>query len=135
MKLNGLLEYAEQLPDIRAFLSALATGDLPDEPLGVYHAARPYLVAILAHATHRPLVVVTARTGRARQWVDELRAWLPDEVPVHFFADGDALPYERIPWALETRQRRVESLVSLLTWTADPGNPQSAIRNLPLRSS
>ncbi len=63
---------------------------------------------------NRPLVVVTARTGRARQWVDELRIWLPDEVPVHIFADPDALPYERIPWAPETRQRRLEALVGLL---------------------
>ena len=61
--------------------------------------------------------------------------WLPDEYPVHFFADPDALPYERIPWAPETRQRRLEGLVSLLTMrTTDgprstDGSPQSAIRN------
>jgi transcription-repair coupling factor (superfamily II helicase) len=114
MKLNGLLEYAEHLPEIGGFLSTLAEGGPLREPLGVYHAARPYLAAIMAHAMRRPLVVVTARSSRARQWVDELRTWLPDAVPVHFFADGDALPYERIPWAPETRQRRVESLVSLL---------------------
>jgi transcription-repair coupling factor (superfamily II helicase) len=120
MKLNGLLEYAEQVPDIRAFLMGLAAGDLPAEPLGVYHAARPFLVAVMARAMRRPLLVVTARTSRARQWVDELRAWLPDEVPVHSFADGDALPYERIPWAPETRQRRVESLVSLLNAQSPP---------------
>ena len=54
----------------------------PQPPLGVYHAARPYLVAILAQSLARPLVVLTARSNRARQWVDELRVWLPDEVPV-----------------------------------------------------
>ena len=136
MKLTGLLDYAEQLPPIRAFLFALSAGDLPAAPLGVYHAARPYLAAILAHTLRRPLVVVTARTGRARQWVDDLHAWLPDEVPVHFFSDGDALPYERIPWAPETRQRRIESLVSLLTWTMDDGqwtidNERSAVGHSP----
>jgi transcription-repair coupling factor (superfamily II helicase) len=136
VKLTGLLDFAEQLPPIRAFLSALSAGDLPAAPLGVYHAARPYLAAILAHALRRPLVVVTARTGRARQWVDDLRAWLPDEVPVHFFSDGDALPYERIPWAPETRQRRIESLVSLLTWTMDArrwtmGDGRSAVGHSP----
>jgi len=129
VKLTGLLDYAGQLPAIRAFLSALSAGDAPAAPLGVYHAARPYLAAILAHTLRRPLVVVTARTGRARQWVDDLRAWLPDEVPVHFFGDGDALPYERIPWAPETRQRRIESLVSLLTWTMDDG--RSAVGRSP----
>jgi transcription-repair coupling factor (superfamily II helicase) len=136
MKLTGLLDYAERIPAIGAWLSALSAGNLPAAPLGVYHAARPYLTAILAHTIRLPLVVVTARTGRARQWVDDLRAWLPDEVPVHFFVDGDALPYERIPWAPETRQRRIESLVSLLTWTMhhepraiDNANPQPAIGN------
>jgi transcription-repair coupling factor (superfamily II helicase) len=130
MKLTGLLDYAERIPAIGALLSALSAGNPPTVPLGVYHAARPYLAAILAHTMRLPLVVVTARTGRARQWVDDLRAWLPDEVPVHFFADGDALPYERIPWAPETRQRRIESLVSLLTWTA-PAPPQARVDHGP----
>jgi transcription-repair coupling factor (superfamily II helicase) len=125
MKLSGLIQYAEQLPDVRAFLSTLESDGPPPAPLGVYHAARPYLAAILAHAIRRPLVIITARTGRARQWVDELRAWLPDEIPVHFFADGDALPYERILWAPETRQRRIEGLVSLITWKPAAGaSPQ-----------
>jgi transcription-repair coupling factor (superfamily II helicase) len=124
MKLTGLLDYAERLPAVGFFVSALSSGDLPSAPLGIYHAARPYLTAVLARSLHQPVVVVTARTGRARQWLDDLRTWLPDEIPVHHFADGDALPYERIPWAPETRQRRVESLVSLLTWTAGDLSPQ-----------
>ena len=117
MKLNGLLELGERLPAFRELADSLAMAgaSVPAKPLGVHHAARPYLVAMLARALDRPLVVVTARSGRARQWVDDLRVWLPDEYPVHFFADPDALPYERIPWAPETRQRRLEGLVSLLT--------------------
>jgi len=115
MKLTGLLDYAERLPAIEAFLSALSGDHPPDAPLGIHHAARPCVAAMLAHTLGRPLVAVTARTGRARQWVDDLRTWLPDEVPVHFFADGDALPYERIPWTPETRQRRIQALVSLVT--------------------
>src|SRR5512136_2010912 len=139
MKLNGLLELGERLPAFRELADSLATAgaSVPAKPLGVHHAARPYLAAMLARALDRPLVVVTARSGRARQWVDDLRVWLPDEYPVHFFADPDALPYERIPWAPETRQRRLEGLVSLLTIAdrgsrieASPeGNPKSAIRN------
>ena len=135
MKLNGLLELGERLPAFRELADSLtmAGASVPVKPLGVHHAARPYLVAMLARALDRPLVVVTARSGRARQWVDDLRVWLPDEYPVHFFADPDALPYERIPWAPETRQRRLEGLVSLLT--TDDGrrttddNPRSTIGN------
>ncbi len=124
MKLNGLLALGEQLPAFRELTNSLtsAGGAVPVQPLGVHHAARPYLVAMLARALDRPMIVVSARSGRARQWVDELRVWLPDEHPVHFFADPDALPYERIPWAPETRQRRLEGLVSLLI-TESGGSP------------
>ena len=98
--------------------------DARRRPLDIYHAARPYVVAALVRALNRPLVVVTARSVRARQWVDELRVWLPDEVPVYNFADPDALPYERIPWAPETRQRRLEALLGLLSWSSPtPATP------------
>ncbi len=116
MKLNGLLELGLGLPAFRGLVDSLADGQVPAAPAGLYHAARPYTAALLARSLNRPLVVLTARSSRARQWVDELRVWLPDEVPVHNFADPDALPYERIPWAPETRQRRLEALVSLLVW-------------------
>jgi transcription-repair coupling factor (superfamily II helicase) len=116
MKLSGLLAFGQQLPAWRELVAALRAGHYPADPLGVYHAARPYVTALLARDLNRPLLVLTARSGRARQWVDELRIWLPDEVPVHLFADPDPLPYERIPWTPETRQRRLEALTSLLTW-------------------
>jgi transcription-repair coupling factor (superfamily II helicase) len=114
MKLNGLLPFGMRQSEVEELVDGLKAGE-PQPPLGVYHAARPYLVAILAQELPRPLLVLTARSNRARQWVDELRVWLPDEIPVHAFADPDALPYERIPWAPETRQRRLESLSDLLS--------------------
>jgi transcription-repair coupling factor (superfamily II helicase) len=117
MKLNGLLDLGRNIPAVQALADELLAGRAPAAALEVYHAARPYLVAVLARAVNQPLVIITPRSNRARQWVDELRTWLPDEVPVHNFADPDALSYERIPWAPETRQRRLEALVALQTWT------------------
>ena len=116
MKLNGLLDLGRSLPAFDELAVGLREGRAPAAPLAIYHAARPYLVAALARQLDRPLLIITPRTNRARQWVDELRTWLPDEVPVHSFADPDALSYERIPWVAETRQRRLEALVGLLTW-------------------
>jgi transcription-repair coupling factor (superfamily II helicase) len=113
MKLNGLLETGATLPAFRELLAGLEAGQAPGAPLAIYHAARPYLAALLARGLNRPLLLLTARSGRARQWVDELRSWLPDEAPVLFLADPDALPYERIAWTSETRQRRLEALGSL----------------------
>ena len=116
MKLNGLLALGRSLPAFDELAAGLREGRAPAAPLAIYHAARPYLVAALARQLNRPLLIITPRTNRARQWVDELRIWLPDEIPVHNFADPDALSYERIPWVAETRQRRLEALVGLLTW-------------------
>ena len=116
MKLNGLLDLGRSLPALDELAAGLQEGRVPVAPLAIYHAARPYIVATLARQLNRPLLIITPRTNRARQWIDELRIWLPDEVPVHNFADPDALSYERIPWVAETRQRRLEALVSLLTW-------------------
>ena len=118
MKLNGLLDLGRSLAALEELAVGLREGRVPVAPLAVYHAARPYVVATLARQLNQPLLIITPRTNRARQWIDELRIWLPDEVPVHSFADPDALSYERIPWVAETRQRRLEALVSLLTWEA-----------------
>jgi transcription-repair coupling factor (superfamily II helicase) len=121
MKLNGLLDLGRSLPALDELAGGLREGRAPAAPLAIYHAARPYIVATLARQLNQPLLIITPRTNRARQWIDELRIWLPDEVPIHNFADPDALSYERIPWVAETRQRRLESLVALLTWEASGG--------------
>ncbi len=135
MKLNGLLDLAHDLPALRDLAAELAAGRVPGESLEVYHAARPYLIAALARVLNQPLLVITPRSNRARQWVDELRTWLPDEVPVHNFADPDALPYERIPWAPETRQRRLEALVSLLTVSDSLARGQATVAPIVVSSA
>lgn len=128
VKLNGLLDLGHDLPAVTQLARELAEARPPANPLDVYHAARPYLVATLGRALNRPLVVLTARTARARQWVDELRTWLPDEVPVYNFTDPDALPYERVAQAPETRQRRLEALVGLLSWSGPtPATPLAPV--------
>lgn len=112
MNLSGLLPLLRQLPAYSAILDAP-----PAEPQAVLHAAHPYLLAGLA--THRgsPLVVLTARSEMANQLAVNLEAWLaPPEAggpPVYLFAEPDALPYERISWSAETRQRRLTALAAL----------------------
>ena len=133
MKLNGLLDLGRSLPAFDELVVGLREGRAPAAPLAIYHAARPYLVAALAGQLDRPLLIITPRTNRARQWIDELRAWLPDEFPVHNFADPDALSYERIPWVAETRQRRLEALVGLLTWETS-GAEERAEREAQIES-
>ena len=98
MKLDALIARSRSLPAFDELAAGLREGRAPVAPIAVYHAARPCLVADLARQLNRPLLIITLRTNRARRWIDELRTWLPDDVPVHNFADPDALSYERVPW-------------------------------------
>ncbi len=77
MNLSGLLPLLGAHPAYRNFLDDLAAGKPDRLPLGIYAAARPYLVAALAEAVNRVVVLLVARSEHARQIHDELQVWLP----------------------------------------------------------
>jgi len=114
MNLHGLLSLLREVPAYQETLQRLVARAGLSEPLGLLHAARPFVAAGLAADLNQPLILITARSERARQWTDELRVWLSDPSRVQLFADPDALPYERIPWSRETRQQRLTTLAALL---------------------
>jgi len=113
MNLRGLLPLLQEVSAYQQLLQGLRRGKGTPEPLALLHSARPYLVAALAMDLHRPLIVITARSEQALQWVDQLRLWLGAPQRVHLFADPDALPYERIPWSQETKEQRLIALAAL----------------------
>jgi len=113
MNLQGLLPLLREVPAYQQLLQGLKAGEGTPEPLALLHSARPFLAAALATDLHRPLIVVTARSERTHQWVDQLQVWISDPERVHLFADPDALPYERIPWSWETKQQRLAALAAL----------------------
>ncbi|MEM7124874.1 MAG: transcription-repair coupling factor [Chloroflexota bacterium] len=102
----------KQLPP---FVELLNT--IPAEPQAVAHGAHPFVIAGLHRHLAQPVVVLTARSEMAQQLATQLEAWLPPVedggAPVYLFSEPDALPYERIPWASETRQRRLTVLAAL----------------------
>jgi transcription-repair coupling factor (superfamily II helicase) len=79
-------------------------------------SARPYLIAALQQDLGRPILVVTAQPERAQQIYDELRVWSAMPGDVLRFPEPDALPYERVPWAMETIGERLATLAALLGW-------------------
>jgi transcription-repair coupling factor (superfamily II helicase) len=88
---------------VRGLLDALGRGAVRASAID---AARPALAAAL-HAAHGgPTLLVTARPGRARQIVEELRAWLPDPTNAVLFPEIEAFQYERIPVDPETAAAR-----------------------------
>ena len=120
MNLSGLLELLKQLPAYNALLTGLDADTLPDalaKPQSILHAAHPFLAAGLATERTGPVVVLAARSEMAHQFRERLEAWLPPVEdggpPVYLFAEPDALPFERIAWSGETRQRRLTTLAAL----------------------
>ncbi|MBI4671473.1 MAG: transcription-repair coupling factor [Chloroflexi bacterium] len=119
MNLSGLLSLLNGTPEFQALLSRLDAGTRVTEPLEVLDAARPYVLAALHQywannsSPARPIVVVTARTERAKQvWVD-LTAWSTQPERIFYFAEPDPLLYERMPWNVETIALRLAALSAL----------------------
>lgn len=110
LRLSGLLD---ALRETEAGASLAREDEIGDGPWGVSIAARPYVVAALAAWRQRPILLLTARTDVAGLYAEQLRLWLPPSGVVHWFADPDALPFERVPWSRETRQVRLATLVTL----------------------
>ena len=119
MHLNGLLAC---LPKVPAFRRLVEEGS--ETPLALLQAARPFVAAGLRQARPGPLLLLTARSEMAQQWVDLLSVWLPPVEeggpPVLRFAEPDALPYERIHWSAATRQQRLTALAALQSRSGPP---------------
>jgi len=142
LNLSGLTQLLADLPAYRRFVDDARAGQPDRAPLALYGAARAFVVAGLLQALERPLLYVVARSEHARQVHDELQIWLPPTasgdasaalsmtapytratVPLYYFADPDALPYERVAWSRETRQARLGALTALAQRSAAGGGP------------
>lgn len=122
MNLSGIVPLLEQVP---AYCTLLATED--SRPQALLHAVHPAVIAGIARERSGPVVFLTARSEMAIQLADRLEAWLPienDETPsIYLFAEPDALPYERISWSSETRQRRLTALAALQSRASQKRQP------------
>lgn len=139
MNLSGLTQLLVELPAWRRFLDEARAGQHDRAPLALYGAARAFVAASLALSLERPMLYLVARSEHARQVCDELQVWLPsgeasnpaaaaagqvgsaERTPLHYFADPDSLPYERVPWSRETRQARLGALTALAQLGAGSG--------------
>jgi len=139
LNLSGLTQLLVELPAWRRFLDEARAGQHDRAPLALYGAARAFVAASLALSLERPMLYLVARSEHARQVCDELQVWLPsgeasnpaaaaagqvgsaERTPLHYFADPDSLPYERVPWSRETRQARLGALTALAQLGAGSG--------------
>jgi transcription-repair coupling factor (superfamily II helicase) len=93
-------------------------------PLGVLEAARPAVIAALQRDLNVPILVVTAHAERARHLAEQARAFASRPGSVHLFPSPDALPYERVPWDVQTIRDRLRVLAGLhARW--EPAGPSA----------
>ncbi|MDE3231451.1 MAG: hypothetical protein KGO05_16350, partial [Chloroflexota bacterium] len=124
MSLRGLLPLLEGRPETRRLrerlLAPAGQGDRLPAISGVSEAARPYLVAALAHTLPTPLLFVTRDDERLEDATQALAALLGDDLPIRAFPALDALPWERLLPDRDTIKARMNALI-LLTQAAERG--------------
>jgi transcription-repair coupling factor (superfamily II helicase) len=116
MTLSHLLPALRAEPPVASLIGALdqdrgrvAIADLPV-------SARPPVAAALLHDETRPALVVTARADRAEALAQALAEYLPPTREPVLWPAPEALPYEQLPFDLETATRRVAILDRLVRW-------------------
>jgi transcription-repair coupling factor (superfamily II helicase) len=118
INLSGLLPLlSEQIPfqqlarELDAPLEGRAAWRLP-----VLRAARPWLLAALAQAFDRPMLVIAAKPDRAQTLYESLRAYgLATSDRLLRFPEPATLFYERAPWPREVAAERLQVLARLTT--------------------
>lgn len=117
IKLSGILPLIESLPAFQQLAENLRAQDATTSD--VIESARVPLIVALARELNAPIVIVTPRSDRAKQLVDELNVWAQDDARIALYAEPDPLFYERMPWSAETIAARLNALAQL----ADRGIP------------
>ncbi len=111
MNLSGLLPLIESLPAFNSLTAALRAQSTVTAD--VIESARAPMLAALSRALDAPMVVLTARSDRAKQITDELSIWSQNGAGIFSFPEPDPLFYERMPWNAETIAARLGALAAL----------------------
>ena len=112
--LSGLTNYIRTTQSYRGLVKSLRVhrADTTATDLArvaVLEVARPLLAAALQRDLKAPVLLLTAHPERAHQLAQHLRAFARQPDDVLRFPPPDSLPYERVPWDLETRRQRERS--------------------------
>ncbi len=116
--LSGLTNFVRTTPGYRTLVKGLRAQRGSQDRVGplkvsALETARPVLAAALLRDLKAPILLLTAHPDRAHQLAQHVRAFVRQDSDVLRFPAPDALPYERIPWDLETRRQRLDTLITL----------------------
>jgi transcription-repair coupling factor (superfamily II helicase) len=126
VNLSALLAKLPAADEIRRIIENLQESEprLPQAPLALLGSAKPAFLALLQQQTRLPILVITARADQARIISEQLRAFSAEPMSIMRLPDPDALPYERVPWGVETIRNRLSALYLLAS--ADPLKAEQA---------
>ncbi len=125
MNLSGLLPLIEDLAAFHDLTAALRAQNTVTAD--VIESARAPMLAALSRALAAPIVVLTARSDRAKQLADELGVWSADPGGIFTFPEPDPLFYERMPWNAETIAARLAALAALAQRRGNRSNASAPI--------
>ncbi len=116
MNLSGLLPVLEQQRAFQEFLRRLVGGGAAGAVVhaGLTSAARAFFAAALSRSVRRPVLLIAPRADRTRALAEQVRVYLGDSAAVRVFAEPDPLPYERVPWSVDTLRERLSALELLV---------------------
>src|SRR5665647_58448 len=121
-RLSGLLNLTNRWDRFAALLAGIRGGE--QSSLAMAEGAKPFLMAALQGRLAAPILVVTARPGRARDLREQMAMWSAAPERVLLFPEPDSLPYERMPVDPMATSGRLAALAVLAEWSE--GAPGSA---------
>ena len=113
MNLSGILDALDRLPAQQRLLAKIEN-EAELSPLGLPRGGRHALLAKLALACQRPVVLLTGRVEAVPVWQQAMESWLPAACNILRFPEPTPLPYERGPWSQSSRLMRLTVLTRLM---------------------
>lgn len=109
-----MIEILDRIRGQSAFRQVLADIDKGSSPiqLGLIRSARLPVLAAIAAAAGRPILLLSHRRDRALAHYEELDLWTP-EAERFYFPEPSALFYENAPWSETARRERLSVLARL----------------------
>src|SRR5665647_175653 len=116
-RLSGLLNLTNRWDRFAALLAGIRGGE--QSSLAMAEGAKPFLMAALQGRLAAPILVVTARPGRARDLREQMAMWSAASERVLLFPEPDSLPYERMPVDPMATSGRLAALAVLAEWVGE----------------
>ena len=106
MSLSALGSLLEEAPQYRPLRKSLDRSHASAK-VQVLSDAAPFTLATLWREMAAPTLVITPRLDDARRLHEQLAIWSGQEDAVHYFAESETLPFERLDSDVDTTHRRL----------------------------